>query len=212
MDEKKVETGLSDASASITSVDNSSGLPSNEPEIVMPESISDKPLWAAIAAHVFDHEEHELTFSKRLARENAWTPAFALHAIEEYRKFIYLVCVSPKTLTPSDEVDQVWHLHVTYTRDYWDVFCKNVIKRPLHHGPTQGGDEESKKYEECYQNTLSLYSTELGTEPRIDMWPDVKTRFKNVDEFIRYNVKNEKQIEIGNQSPRFVFIYYVLYF
>ena len=30
-------------------------------------------------------------------------------------------------VTPSDAVDQAWHLHLTYSRDYWQVFCPKVL-------------------------------------------------------------------------------------
>ena len=33
-------------------------------------------------------------------------------AIEEYRKFVFLALVAGHQITPSDQVDQVWHLHL----------------------------------------------------------------------------------------------------
>ena len=61
--------------------------------------------------------------------------------IEEYRKFLYLLASAGHPVTPSDQVDQAWHLHLTYTRSYWEDLCEKTIGKPLHHGPTKGGAE-----------------------------------------------------------------------
>ncbi len=68
-----------------------------------------------------------LTFSERLARENLWTKTFSTRVISEYKKYIYLVYLSDTEITPSDEVDQAWHLHLTYTKSYWDDLCKEIL-------------------------------------------------------------------------------------
>ena len=45
-----------------------------------------------------------------------WTHEQALEAIEEYRRFCFLACVAGAAVTPSDQVDEVWHQHLTHTR------------------------------------------------------------------------------------------------
>ncbi len=42
---------------------------------------------------------------------------------DEYRRFAFLAATAGHPVTPSDAVDQAWHLHLTYSRDYWDRFC-----------------------------------------------------------------------------------------
>ena len=95
--------------------------------------------WNRLLALDFDAADAELTFSARLARENDWSRRFAARAIEEYRKFCFLAVHAGHPVTPSDEVDQVWHLHLLYSRHYWDALCRDTLETPLHHGPTQGG-------------------------------------------------------------------------
>jgi hypothetical protein len=63
-------------------------------------------LWKEIKAFELDAPESSLSFSSRLARENGWTLEFSLRAIEEYKKFIFLICIADHPLTPSDQVDQ----------------------------------------------------------------------------------------------------------
>jgi hypothetical protein len=118
-----------------------------------------------------------LTFPKRLARENGWAEDFAARVVDEYRRFLYLTAVTEQDMTPSDEVDQAWHLHMLYSRHYWDVLCKAILKRPLHHGPTQGGAVERTRYHDQYEATIDAYRTHFGAEPPRDIWPVSKRRF-----------------------------------
>src|SRR4051812_26985521 len=103
---------------------------------------SDLALWQAINAYDLDAADAALPFSHRLARETGWSLAFSKAAIADYKRFIYLICVADRMLTPSDVIDEVWHLHLIYTQDYWDRFCAETLKRKIHHGPTQGGQAE----------------------------------------------------------------------
>ncbi|MCA9447938.1 MAG: hypothetical protein KC931_12545 [Candidatus Omnitrophica bacterium] len=134
-------------------------------------------LWAKIQEFEIDDPESSLTFSKRLARENEWTHPFALRAIEEYKKFVYLAVISGHPVTPSIEVDQVWHLHLTYTKSYWEDFCGGVLGRPFHHNPTKGGKQEGEKFDKWYNQTLESYRQYFGQEPPADLWPPAEMRF-----------------------------------
>lgn len=87
-----------------------------------------------------------LGFSTRISRENGWSRAFTADVIREYRRFLYLSAVAGHAVTPSDAVDQAWHLHLCYTRNYWQELCRDTLGFPLHHGPTKGGRDEEAKY------------------------------------------------------------------
>jgi hypothetical protein len=134
-------------------------------------------LWERLQRFSPDDPGAAFRFSHRLARENGWKRDFAQRAIEEYKKFLYLACVGDRAATPSDIVDQVWHLHLTYTRSYWDDLCGEVLKRPLHHGPTKGGASEAVRYREQYAATLALYRAEFGYAPPPAFWPEADARF-----------------------------------
>lgn len=112
------------------------------------------------------------TFLDRLSRENNWSRSFCLRAIAEYRRFLYLSQISTSPVTPSYVVDQVWHLHLLYTRSYWYSLCQPILGRPLHHGPTAGGAEEDEKFTNWYDVTLTLYRSEFGAAPPSDIWPE----------------------------------------
>lgn len=139
--------------------------------------LQNKDLWNRIEAFAFDKADAVFTFSDRLARENGWTKQFAEQAIEEYRRFIYLAATARVPVTPSDIVDQVWHLHLTFTRSYWQELCDGVLGKQIHHGPTLGGAQEDRKYRGQYAATLERYREEFGHEAPLAFWPKADDRF-----------------------------------
>jgi hypothetical protein len=134
-------------------------------------------LWQRLHDFQIDCSDAEFPFSARLARENGWSRRRALAAIAEYKKFIYLICVSPSPMTPSEPVDQVWHLHLTYTRSYWAAFCGGALGRQIHHEPTKGGERQALRFREQYAQTCALYEAEFGCAPPAEFWPPVSERF-----------------------------------
>lgn len=133
-------------------------------------------LWDKIASVEFDAPATQLRFSDRLARENRWSRAYAERVLEEYRRFAYLAVTAGHEVTPSDEVDQAWHLHLTYTRHYWGEFC-DALGTALHHGPTRGGASENTRYSDNYEATLASYEAAFGEAPPRDIWPPADIRF-----------------------------------
>jgi len=110
--------------------------------------------------------------SRKLAEQQGWTPQFARRAIDEYRRFVFLAVRSDGLVAPSGPVDQVWHLHLSYTRDYWLAFCPRVLERPLHHEPSRGGAVEDAKYRALYAQTREAYRRWFGADPPADLWLD----------------------------------------
>ena len=148
-------------------------------------NIQELTTWIASLASISTPRDAALPFSARLARDNGWSRRFAAKAIEEYRKFCFLAVHAGHPVTPSDEVDQVWHLHLTYSRHYWDALCRDALGMPLHHGPTRGGAAEDRKFHDWYEETLASYRRYFG-EPPNDVWPAAAERFHD-DEFVRVN-------------------------
>lgn len=135
---------------------------------------TDHPVWNSLSLYTFGPDDAALPFAARLARENGWSLAEAERVIEEYKRFCFLAVTAGHPVTPSDQVDQVWHLHLTYTRDYWERFCP-LLGSPLHHGPTAGGSDEQHRYFTQYAETLRSYERVFGSPPA-DLWPDAARR------------------------------------
>ncbi|MCL4672204.1 MAG: hypothetical protein KJZ64_04570 [Sphingomonadaceae bacterium] len=134
-------------------------------------------LWQRLAAYEIGPPVASLTFAARLARENRWSAAFTERVLREYKRFCYLAVMAGHEVTPSDAVDQAWHLHLTYTRDYWERFCPEVLRMPLHHGPTAGGHVERTRYYDQYALTLKAYEEHFGEAPPADIWAPAARRF-----------------------------------
>lgn len=137
---------------------------------------ADHPLWAALTGYAVGPDDAAFSFEARLARENGWTAEHAARVMEEYRRFLFLAAAAGHPVTPSDAVDQAWHLHLTYSRDYWDRLCGEVLGRPLHHGPTAGGPVEQHRYFAQYADTLASYESWFGAAPPASIWPSAQQR------------------------------------
>lgn len=139
-------------------------------------SFPDHPLWVAISDYEIGPPGAAMPFAARLARENGWSAAHAARVIEEYKRFCFLAASAGHEVTPSDAVDQAWHLHLTYSRDYWDRFCPDVIGRALHHEPSSGGAGQGHHYFERYAETLRSYERVFGESAPADLWPKAARR------------------------------------
>ena len=118
-----------------------------------------------------------LPFSARLAREHGWTLVFAARVADEYKRFMLLAVAAGHPVTPSEQVDFAWHLHLLYTRNYWQEFCRDVLGKEVHHDPTQGGAREGEKFHDWYSQTLESYHRLFQEAAPTDIWPDVAKRF-----------------------------------
>ena len=127
--------------------------------------------WTRIRHHRLDAPGAAFPLSARLAHEQGWTPVFTERVVEEYRRFAFLAVVAGHGVTPSKAVDEAWHLHLLYTRDYWERFCPEALGQPLHHHPSDGGGEDDAKYAGWYAATLASYRRIFGEAPPADVWP-----------------------------------------
>lgn len=82
---------------------------------------------------------------------------------------------------------------------YWDHYhyhmnqlfkTKKQPNRILHHNPTEGGDSQQLKWDDCYKMTLEFYKIVFEQEPPSDIWETPEQRFQaelvyqlNVDVF-----------------------------
>jgi hypothetical protein len=132
-------------------------------------------LWRRVEQHDFEPDT-ALNFTRRLARDHSWTLEDARAAVDAYRRFCFLAVVSPTPVTPSEIVDEVWHQHLIYSRDYWTIWCGETLRAPLHHDPTPGGPEAQAIYRRQYAETLALHERFFGP-PHQELWPATHLRF-----------------------------------
>lgn len=135
------------------------------------------PLWQKLRSYEFGSSEGRERFTARLARDEGWSQPFAERVVDEYLRFMFLGCASGAAACPSEQVDRAWHLHLTYTREYWGRFCATVLGTQFHHTPAGSGDDERAKHVAMYETTLAEYGQWFGHRPPTDIWPAAEQRF-----------------------------------
>jgi hypothetical protein len=131
----------------------------------------DLELWTRLQTMEIDLPHATTRFEHRLKQYNRWPDEFAARVNKEYRRFLYLAARAGHPVTPSDTVDQAWHLHLIYTRHYWQELCGRILGFELHHDPSAGGTVESNRFERQYKQTIESYAAAFGGAPPADIWP-----------------------------------------
>lgn len=128
-----------------------------------------RALWQRLHQYQFGGEHHE-AFLTCVAHACQTTREGAQAALEEYRRFCFLAISAGHPVTPSELIDQVWHAHMTDTRDYWQRFCPQVLEQSLHHAPSLGGAQEQERHQQQYRETYISYERFFG-DPPAAQWP-----------------------------------------
>jgi len=131
-------------------------------------------LWDHVSAAFGGADASSRAFADKLSRKLGWRKNFALRAIHEYKKFIYLGIVSDFVVTPSRIIDQVWHEHLLFSAGY-RAFCDEILGRKFDHSPELIPNKKQLAiYEAQFQATLDLYRKEFGYAPPDDIWSTSK--------------------------------------
>lgn len=146
-----------------------------------------KALWLRLRAYQFDHlvdaaladriaaafgSHHASTraFASKLKRKLGWEMRFALRALDEYKKFLFLGVTGSTPVTPSKVIDQVWHEHLLFTRAYRQ-FCTEVLEHDFdHHPELVPMDSQTALFSEQYEETMRRYVAEFNVLPPPDIW------------------------------------------
>jgi len=150
-----------------------------------------KDLWLKLRAYHFDHlvpanlwqkvtaafggaDAFSKAFASKIDRKHGWGNKFALKAISEYKKFVYLGVVSDFHVTPSKIIDVVWHEHILFTSAYRQ-FCDQVICYQFDHHPELiPMADETGRFNAQYEDTIEFYISEFGFIPPPAIWGETK--------------------------------------
>lgn len=143
----------------------------------------EEDVWQKIMQFVIAGEDSNASFVQKLVRENAWSEKRAEQAILEYKKFIYLCVTQNSVMVPSDAVDRVWHLHLLYTKNYWQEFCGQVLLQKVDHNPAQTEEQDTMK--QAYEQTLRMYENTFAQKPPASIWPKAKKRFAKQPDLVK---------------------------
>lgn len=140
-------------------------------------------------------------FASKLSRKLHWSPAFALRAIDEYKKFVYLGNVGTMSVTPSKVIDQVWHEHLLFSRGY-RAFCRDVLGRDFDHNPELVPiDAQTGVFETQYLATLDAYRTEFNVDPPADIWDVAKFKRTSKDTTASRKAKRSQPDRWSDDTP-----------
>ncbi len=157
----------------------------------MPKVTDRKALWLRLRGYQFDdvvpkhlsdhvralfghNDASTQAFASKIARKHRWTHRFAMRAVNEYRKYVYLGVTGDEMVTPSKVIDTVWHEHLLFTRAYRE-FCATVVQQDFdHHPELVPVDAQTAVFERQYEETLKRYYQEFHVMPPADIWGTTK--------------------------------------
>ena len=85
-----------------------------------------------------------------------WQPDAARACEQKYKRFLWLMkCYPEHRLVPSKDVDEFWHNHILYTREYHQD-CQRIFGYYLHHVP-EGPEHISEDLFARFTETQRLF-------------------------------------------------------
>jgi|GEM_PF-2929878 len=88
--------------------------------------------------------------AKSLVDRRGWNPADASDAVLRYKRFLLLILRHPdKTLAPAPDIDEAWHSHILFTRQYMRD-TESVFGGYLHHAPASASDSYEGVAKKCH--------------------------------------------------------------
>jgi hypothetical protein len=136
-------------------------------------------LWLKVARFPLNDPNAAYPFSAKLAHTQGWSEDKTWRVIAEYKKFMFLCMTAPNGASPSPEVDECWHLHLTFTSNY-AAFCAETSGKFIHHNPSKGGSTEHHRHIDWYDETLKNYVQTFQQIPPSDIWT-MPLNFKPTD-------------------------------
>jgi hypothetical protein len=100
---------------------------------------------------------------KKLMDRQKWSLDNAKEAVRRYKNFLILLLKYPdQVLAPAPDIDEAWHSHILFTREYIRD-CQTIFGDYLHHSPSRNsGPEEKHAMEEAQFRTSDLYINEFN--------------------------------------------------
>lgn len=91
-----------------------------------------------------------------------WNRGKVMDLIKEYKDFLYVCARDEEEHVPSAEVDEIWHEHILFTKEY-ENWC-NFLGKKIHHNPEKIG--ETKSFDAGFQKTKQKIKTVSVSKPK----------------------------------------------
>lgn len=90
-----------------------------------------------------------------------WLPSEAEQCAKLYKNFLWLCKkYGSGALVPTRQIDEFWHNHILYTRNY-QRDCQQIFGAYLHHEPSSP-DADPKGLIQAFSHTKALYLSEFN--------------------------------------------------
>jgi hypothetical protein len=158
------------------------------------EHIVPTNMWDKIIEMFGGTDASTKAFADKISRKHKCSIAYAIKAVNEYKKFLYLAVISDFHVTPSQAIDKVWHEHILFTQAY-GIFCKEIIEYELNHHPELiPVEEQTERYHAQYLSTIELYIKEFGKLPPANVWDVTKyDKEKVIEDFQKAREKKASE-------------------
>ena len=83
--------------------------------------------------------------------QRGWEQGRTEKAVQEYREFLFDAAINDDDVSPTKDVDDVWHLHILDTRRYY-ADCKRLFGRMIHHIPSETTCHREGKLATCHRH------------------------------------------------------------
>jgi hypothetical protein len=80
------------------------------------------------------------------------------------------------SMNPSDHVDQVWRLHLLFSKAYWHDCYPRVLGRAFQHHPSRSGAQQQAHIHQLYRLTIESCRRFFASPP-VGLWPALVIRF-----------------------------------
>jgi len=95
---------------------------------------------------------------------------FLEQGVDEYKRYINICIAHPDQAFPiSRAVDEIWHTHILFTRDYF-AMCEALGISYLHHSPSTS-EEDRQSYKADYALFRRIYAETYGEGANPEFWP-----------------------------------------
>lgn len=97
-----------------------------------------------------------------------WPLALAKEGLLYYQRFLQLMVIyGPEGLVPTRDIDEFWHAHILFTKEYI-ADCHHLVGHYIHHAPADPANpEEVSQLTEQFERTKTLYLKEFGEPLRV---------------------------------------------
>jgi len=122
---------------------------------------------------------------KRVQKEKGWSPRMAEVAAKFYRNFLIL-CKKHEDVafSPTQQIDEIWHAHILYTKEYHEM-SEKVFGKYLHHQPFHEEDSKENSQEENHIQLLQRFHQEEFGEPIYDTVYSVGDLFSEISSLFK---------------------------